>query len=431
MLAGWSAACCANFLGGLIEVVGAFIAPMITRNVPKGAFLVPIGGVGITWLGYGPIVSLMGSHQAHFPIVGFLPFLLIFTSFYGMPGSRVPWVGVAAILGVILFLIVNANGYAQGYETGAASVGNGGLAVPDFGQFSTIASNAGLVIGLACTNFIGTFACNISARLGGDSYSPMESMIVDGLGSMIGALFGSPYGTTVYIGHTTYKKFGGTRGYSFVNGVAYFIIGLVGLHGIIDAILPHEIVLGVLVCIGFTMAAQCVEAVPKRWYPAVLIGLAICFSDYMGVNGAATAVPDISIFQNGYIFVSCLYTFLLMMITDRWFMTAGVVLLVMCVLTVCGIMHAGAIGFVYDSDGHHIAAPAGTTTTYKILVTYAVSGVAMFAMAGVQKLGKIDPPQNEDNFREIQKDEFSTKDEFSNAAPVKASSAEGGAVASA
>eukprot|EP00971_Amphidinium_carterae_P282753 5613442-Amphidinium_carterae.1 len=80
--------------------------------------------------------------------------------------------------------------------------------------------------------------------------------MVDGLGSMIGALFGqppppvpqklriipsiarvwkqfddtdgktingllqgSPYGTTVYIGHVAYKKMGATRGYSLLNGV--------------------------------------------------------------------------------------------------------------------------------------------------------------------------------------------------------------------
>ena len=109
----------------------------------------------------------------------------------------------------------------------------------------------GLTLGVSFTNFMGTFGCNISARLAGDSYSPMEMVSVpravsvycaythatptpmpmrmpvllsprrhasftacarcpsapilqiqlDGLGTALGALLGSPFPTTTYIGH--------------------------------------------------------------------------------------------------------------------------------------------------------------------------------------------------------------------------------------
>ena len=110
------------------------------------------------------------------------------------------------------------------------------------------------------------------------------------VGLLPGALCGSPWGTTVYIGHTTYKKFGATRGYSALCGAArqrrlsnhtskaacqpppptttgifFLVFGLSGLYGILDSLIPHDIYVGILACIGMLIAGQCVEVTPKRW----------------------------------------------------------------------------------------------------------------------------------------------------------------------
>lgn len=57
-----------------------------------------------------------------------------------------------------------------------------------------------------------------------------ETMLVDGAGTCIGALFGSFYSTTVYIGHPIHKALGAKRGYSLFNGVLYFILLLRSRH---------------------------------------------------------------------------------------------------------------------------------------------------------------------------------------------------------
>lgn len=162
----WSVACCANFLGGLVEFLGAFIAVFIVNNVPYSAVLVPIAGVGVTWLGFNPIISIMGSHSAHFPIVGFLPGLLIFLSFFSVPRlfGPVPTVLVASLLGIVLFLIVNASGYTAPFADAVALIGNGGIAVPDFSVFSTGGGYFSVVCSLAFTSFIGTFSVRNAAR---------------------------------------------------------------------------------------------------------------------------------------------------------------------------------------------------------------------------------------------------------------------------
>lgn len=41
-------------------------------------------------------------------------------------------------------------------------------------------------------------------------------MVMDGIGTMICSLFGSPFGTVMYFGHPAYKKSGATTGYRCV-----------------------------------------------------------------------------------------------------------------------------------------------------------------------------------------------------------------------
>jgi len=404
MYEAWSVACGANLFGGLFEFIGAFIAPAVIKAVPEGAFLVPIAGVGLTYLGYDSFVKIFGSETAEFPLVGFVPFLLIFLSFFGANNlfGRVPSMIPASIVGIIIFAIVNPSAYGNGYENAWKGAG---IAVPDIGKgFSQLSSHAGLVTAYAASNAISTFACNIAARLNGDDYSPSESMVVDGVGSMLGALFGSPYGTTVYIGHTTYKQFGATRGYSVLNGLVYFIFGLSGLHAIANAIIPKEIILGVLVCVGFMMAAQAVESVPKRWLPAMMLGLSLTFSDYMKTY-PRTAGGNTILIAYGYTFLAFLFTFLLMMLIDRWFLSCGVILLTMSFLTTAGFIHSTQLGFDFTSSGTHSHDVGtdleGTTPAWKIIVTYAVSGLLMLALYVFQKVGMA-PPAEEDDFRVTQ-----------------------------
>ena len=50
-----------------------------------------------------------------------------------------------------------------------------------------------------------------------------ETMITDGLFTIIGAIFGSPMGTVIYFGHPIHKKIGGKAAFSFANGILYLI----------------------------------------------------------------------------------------------------------------------------------------------------------------------------------------------------------------
>jgi len=259
------------------------------------------------------------------------------------------------------------------------------------------------------TNFIGTYACNISARKGGDNFSAMESMMVDGLGSMIGALCGSPYCTTVYIGHVAYKKMGATRGYSLLNGLLWVIFGLFGVHAVIDKIIPYEVVSGILIVVGFSMASQVVACSPARWYPAVLVGMGICFSDYI-IGGFGASTPDIRLLGSGYVWISLFYSLFLMMLTDRWFLAAALTFVVLAGATFIGLIHAAEMNYKYNDKGtiqgsENMVPGVEGMPGWKMIVMYLVSAVLCLVFHVVQRNGYIEAPEEED-FREIQEKEF-------------------------
>lgn len=102
MLFTWNVACASNFVGGLIEFTGSFIAPMISRNVPEACFLVPLSGVGITYLGLLPYMQILDATASGFPFVGMVPLVILWLSFFGgiYYFGRIPPILVACIVGV-------------------------------------------------------------------------------------------------------------------------------------------------------------------------------------------------------------------------------------------------------------------------------------------------------------------------------------------
>ena len=63
-----------------------------------------------------------------------------------------------------------------------------------------------------------------SAEAAGDAYSTRETMVVAGLGTLVGcSLAALP--TLVYIGHPGWKSVGARMGYSWATGAAILLLG--------------------------------------------------------------------------------------------------------------------------------------------------------------------------------------------------------------
>lgn len=95
--------------------------------------------------------------------------------------------------------------------------------------FLQVANYLGIVIPIGISATATTLMCLVSAKTAGDPYPVRESMIADGIGTMIASFFGSPFGTVIYIGHPAYKKSGARAGYSLANGVLFLIFSWFGI----------------------------------------------------------------------------------------------------------------------------------------------------------------------------------------------------------
>ena len=70
---------------------------------------------------------------------------------------------------------------------------------------------------------------------------------MDGLGTMVGTIFGSAFPTTVYIGHPAYKRLKGRCGYALGVGIVLFLGAIFGFIHFLYNLIPEAAVAGELV----------------------------------------------------------------------------------------------------------------------------------------------------------------------------------------
>ena len=150
--------------------------------------------------------------MAALPMVSVLPLAIVVLAYLG--GVRFGCCGCAARCAVpasLLALVVGTAiswgaGYKEWDDVADALRGH----VPPLPPFTPPAvwrhlgdakEYLGVILPVALTNLVGTIECVESAERAGDAYGMRESMVADGVGTLLGASFGSVFGTTVYIGH--------------------------------------------------------------------------------------------------------------------------------------------------------------------------------------------------------------------------------------
>lgn len=90
-----------------------------------------------------------------------------------------------------------------------------------FADFDLAGDYMGVIVPLGITAASSTLMCLVSAKEAGDPFPIRETMLTDGIGTMLTSFFGSPFGTVIYIGHPAHKRSGAKVGYSLINGTVY------------------------------------------------------------------------------------------------------------------------------------------------------------------------------------------------------------------
>lgn len=289
--AAWKMGLIACLGSGVIEFVGSFVAERIRRCTPRAALLSTLAGIAI-----GFISMTFALQIFHKPLVALLPLVIVLMSLFGgvqFPGS-VPGGFVAVTLGAasawILTLLQGAGLPLPDWATfGAmnpsavsASLESIGPRLPlwcgdvlwesirDVGDWLPLLS---VIVPMGLFNVIGSLQNIESAEAAGDRYSTASSMAVNGLGTIVAALFGSCFPTTLYIGHPGWKALGARAGYSSLNGLVMMILALTGLVGTIGSVVPIEAGAAIVLWIGIIITAQAFQSTPDKHGPAVAVGL--------------------------------------------------------------------------------------------------------------------------------------------------------------
>merc|ERR1719271_1535647 len=170
---------------------------------------------------------------------------------------------------------------------------------------------------VGAVSFTATMTCVESASAAGDDYPMAETMIIDGVGTCIGALFGGIFSTTVYIGHPIHKALGARRGYSLFNGIIYFILLLSGVFASMYESIPECANGAILTFVGLLLGRQAFEESKPSHYPALLLSTFpfIC-------NWAKLSNPDEGVLmlgQAGGLLFSFILTWVFCLCIDRKF----------------------------------------------------------------------------------------------------------------
>jgi len=142
-----------------------------------------------------------------------------------------------------------------------------------FSNFSLIKDYLGIVIPIALSATATTLMCLVSAKAAGDPYPVRETMIIDGIGTMLSSVMGSPFGTVIYIGHPAHKRSGALIGYSVANGLCYLIMSWFDILALIQSFVNQATIGPIVLFVGFMMNEDAINFMPPRHYAAYIIGI--------------------------------------------------------------------------------------------------------------------------------------------------------------
>ena len=122
-------------------------------------------------------------------------------------------------------------------------------------------------------NLIGSLQNLESAEAAGDKYPATPSLAVNGIGTIVAAMFGSCFPTTIYIGHPGWKQMGARIGYSWLNALIMAALCLTGTIALLSYLIPIDSGMAIVLWIGIVIVVQSFNSTPDSHAPAVVIGI--------------------------------------------------------------------------------------------------------------------------------------------------------------
>ena len=370
----------ACFGSGLIELAGAFVAERLRRVTPRAALLSTLAGIALGFISLGFLLRTFAR-----PVVGLSTLGIVMLTYFGRVRFKggLPSGLLAVLLGTLLSWLTGIA--PAGPEPSGASFR---LPVPMLGELLSALTGPdaltyfSVIVPMGLFNLLGSLQNIESAEAAGDRYRTEPALAVNGIGTLVGALFGSCFPTTIYIGHPGWKAMGARAGYSVLNGAFVTLVCITGTLAHIAWLVPIDAGMAIVLWIGIVITAQAFEAVPRAHAPAVVMGLlpgvaawgallakaGLRAADYGTPGGRPFDAGLIERFlrtdvwidgafalEQGFVVSSCLLAASTVAVIERKFQHAAVWCAAGALLSGLGLMHAYAFT---PSDTRLVLTPA-------------------------------------------------------------------------
>lgn len=365
----WQVGIGAGFIGGIVAALGAIIGPFLKRVTPRAGMLGTLCGIALVFIGSVSLATILEE-----PTIGFVSLMIIV---WGMVGRfKLPFDLPAGLVALIV-------GTIMALAMGKSSVSFDGVAfyppIPYFGDLIAgiqhLFNNPELflvLIPVQIYNFIETMNNVESAEAAGDEYPVGACQVTDGLGTMIGALFGSPFPTTVYIGHPVYSGMQARCGYVLGVGVVFFLAATLGLLAFLSNLVPLAAAAPILVFLAISLISQSAGCVKKVHLMAIAIAMMPHVSSFVTVkwgsmmnalrDAGATNLPNLTddvmvqamlqqgahvmghqALSQGAILTGLMWGAIVANVIDGRFRSAGWFTVVAGVMASIGILHSASL----------------------------------------------------------------------------------------
>lgn len=277
----WQVGIGAGFMGGIVAGLGAIIGPFLKRVTPRAGMLGTLCGIALVFIGVVPLATIFEN-----PFIGFASMIIIL---WGLVGRfRLPFNIPAGLLALVVGTVV-------AFAIGEASISFEGVGfyppLPYFGDLVVgiqhLFANPELFLVLVPVqiyNFIETMNNVESAEAAGDHYPVALCQVTDGVGTMIGAVFGSPFPTTAYIGHPAYKRMGAHAGYVIGVGIVIPLAAFLGLLAFLNNLIPVAAAAPVLVFVALSLITNTAHSIKTEHMAAVTIAMMPHVSNFLMVK---------------------------------------------------------------------------------------------------------------------------------------------------
>ena len=361
----WQAGLVACLGSGVIELIGSVLADPLRRWLPRAALLSTLAGIGLTFIALG---FLFRTYE--YPVVALVPLGIILLTYFGRVQFPIPGGLLAVLVGTALAWMTglvrpDAATFSQALEP--LGWHPPGLFIEALWQSREILlTQLSVILPMGLFNLVGSLQNLESAEAAGDAYPTAPCLAANGVGSVVAAVCGSCFPTTIYIGHPGWKAMGARIGYSWLNGVVMALLCVTGAAAVVSAIIPVEAGMAIVLWIGIIIGAQSFQATPSKHAPAVIMGLlpgiagwgAQLIKTSLRAAGLATAdhplSPDLlPIFaradiylggafalEQGQILSAMLLAAMTVFIIERQFAWAGACMLVATAFSWVGLMHS-------------------------------------------------------------------------------------------